>query len=121
MGEFNVLYTSSGGAEMMRRHYDYYGKYNWAATMWAYKILTIPNEKRRGYWEMVTNKEPLPSIDFRTASIGEIENYFKFFSTDYTYYEQLKHALTQKESLAPLADPPPHTKPITIAPFADVW
>ncbi|MEN6384134.1 MAG: cellulase family glycosylhydrolase [Phycisphaerales bacterium] len=117
MGEFNVLYTSAGGAEMMRRHFDYYAKYNWAATMWAYKILTIPNEKRRGYWEMVTNKEPISEIDFKTASISEIEKYFKFLSSDYTYYAELKEALTRKEPLTELADPPPPAKPIVVSPY----
>lgn len=119
MGEFNVLYTSAGGAEMMRRHFDYYEKYNWAATMWAYKIMTIPDEQRRGFWEMVTNKHRVPEIDLRTASLAEIENYLKSFSCEYTIYEDLKNYLTQKQPLAPLADPPPTPKPITKAPFND--
>ncbi|MCE5339965.1 MAG: glycoside hydrolase family 5 protein [Planctomycetaceae bacterium] len=119
MGEFNVVYTGAGGAEMMRRHYDTYAQYNWAATMWAYKIITVPDEKRRGYWEMVTNKLPQPWIDFRTADINEIEKYFEFFSSDYAYYEDLEKYLTQKEPLPPLADPPPPAKPITSASFAD--
>ncbi|HBG28521.1 MAG: hypothetical protein A2Y10_07230 [Planctomycetes bacterium GWF2_41_51] len=119
MGEFNVLYTSAGGAEMMRRHFDAYEKYNWAATMWAYKIMTIPDEQRRGFWEMATNKHPLPDIDLRTAGIEEIENYFKSFSSDYAIYDDLKKSLTQKQPLPPLADPPPPPKPITSAPFND--
>jgi regulation of enolase protein 1 (concanavalin A-like superfamily) len=119
MGEFNVLYASAGGAEMMRHHYDTYAKYGWAATMWSYKVLTIPGEKRRGYWEMVTNKEPLPNIDFKTASLGEIENYFRFLSSNYTVYDELKKALTQKKPLPPLPDPPPPPKPITSAPAGD--
>jgi len=119
MGEFNVLYTSAGGAEMMRRHYDTYENHGWAATMWAYKVLTIPGEERRGYWEMVTNKNPLPDIDFKTACITEIENYFKFLSSDYTIYDDLKKSLTQKETLPPLPDPPPPAKPITSAPCND--
>lgn len=119
MGEFNVLYTSAGGAEMMRRHYDFYAKNNWAATMWAYKIITIPNEERRGYWEMVTNKEPIPDIDFKTASKEQIENYFKSLASEYTIYADLKKFLTQKEPLPPLPEPPPSSKPITSAPFND--
>jgi regulation of enolase protein 1 (concanavalin A-like superfamily) len=119
IGEFNVAFTSAGGAEMMRRHFDAYENYGWAATMWSYKILTIPGEKRRAYWEMVTNKEPLPNIDFETASISEIENYFKSLSSDYVIYDDLKKALTQKEPLPPLPDPLPPPKPITSAPAND--
>jgi glucan 1,3-beta-glucosidase len=119
MGEFNVVYTGAGGTEMMRRHYDAYAQYNWAATMWAYKITTIPDEERRGYWEMVTNKQPQPKIDFRTADIQEIEKYFEFFSSEYLVYEDLKKYLTQKNTLPVLADPPPPAEPISIAPFND--
>ncbi|RKY24673.1 MAG: hypothetical protein DRP62_03250 [Planctomycetota bacterium] len=119
MGEFNVVYTSAGGGEMMRRHFDAYAHYGWASTMWSYKVLTIPGEKRRGYWEMVTNKEPLPKINFNTSSLSEIENYFKFLSSDYIIYEELKKALTQKNPPAPLADPPPPPDPIKTAPFRD--
>jgi glucan 1,3-beta-glucosidase len=119
MGEFNVLYTSAGGAEMMRRHFDAYESYGWAATMWAYKTLTIPGEKRRGYWEMVTNKEPLPNIDFKTSSIGKIENYFKFLSSDFAVYAELKEKLTQKKPLPPLPEPPPPPPPLTSAPAND--
>jgi glucan 1,3-beta-glucosidase len=119
MGEFNVLYASAGGTEMMRRHFDAYENYGWAATMWAYKVLTIPGEIRRGYWEMVTNAEPLPNIDFKTASLSEIENYFKFLSSDCVIYDELKKALTQKEPLPPLPDPLPPPPPLTSAPAND--
>lgn len=119
MGEFNVAFISAGGAEMTRRHFDTYENYGWASTIWSYKLLTIPGEKRRAYWEMVTNKEPLPKIDFKTASIEEIENFFKFLSSDYVIYDDLKKALTQKEPLPPLPDPPPPPKPITSSPAID--
>ncbi len=119
MGEFNVVYTGAGGAEMMRRHYDAYEQYNWAATMWAYKIITVPGENRRGYWEMVTNKQAQPDINFRTAEINDIEKHFKFFSSDYDIYEDLKKYLTQKEPLPILADPPAMPKPMTVAPFSE--
>jgi glucan 1,3-beta-glucosidase len=117
MGEFNVVFTSAGGAEMMRYHFDTYAKYGWAATMWAYKVITIPGEERRGYWEMVTNKNPIQDIDFSTASLSEIENYFKSLSSDYTIFEGLKKSLTDKQPLPPLPEPPPMPEPITSAPF----
>jgi endoglucanase len=118
MGEFNALYTSAGGAEMMRHHYDTYENYGWAATMWSYKVLTIPGEERRAFWEMVTNEKPLPNIDFFTASIDEIESYFKFLSSGTVVYEDLRKALTQS-TIPPLPDPPPPAEPITSAPAND--
>lgn len=119
MGEFNVVYTSAGGDEMMRYHFDTYANYGWAATMWAYKVITIPGEERRGFWEMVTNKNPLPDINISTASVNEIERYFKSLSSDYAIYDDLKKALTDKRQLPPLLEPPPPPKPIMSTPFND--
>jgi hypothetical protein len=119
MGEFNVVYISAGGAKMMRRHFDAYENYGWGATMWAYKVLTIPGERRRGYWEMVTNKKQIYDIDFKAATREEIENYFMSLSSDYTVRKSLKRWLTREKPLPPLEDPPPMPEPLTSAPFSD--
>jgi glucan 1,3-beta-glucosidase len=115
--EFNVVFNAAGDGQMMRRHYDAYAKYGWAATMWSYKLITSPGRQntggwwlninpgrqKTGAWWIVTNKTPLPAIDFNTADKGQIEAWFRSFSTvEYEVNEPLKQALLAKDSPGPI-------------------
>ena len=133
--EFNVVFDAAGGGEMMRRHYDAYARHDWAATMWSYKLLTSPGrkntggwwlitntgEKKTGAWWIVTNKTPLPPPNFNTAETGQIEAWFKSFSTvEYEINESLREALLASDppaAIEPMAAPekvvvPPATEAI---------
>ena len=39
VGEFNVVFDSAGGADMMRRYFDIFKEHGWAATLWSYKLV----------------------------------------------------------------------------------
>ena len=131
VSEFNVVFNKAGGAKMMHHHYEEYAKYGWATTMWSYKLITSPGKKNTGGWWLitniddeiiggwwlVTNKDPLPPINIRTASLEEIESYFKSFSTfEYRIHEELRDSLVSKEKLPPL-QPAVWPEPIKELPF----
>jgi glucan 1,3-beta-glucosidase len=130
--EFNVVFNAAGGGEMMRRHYDAYAKYNWAATMWSYKLITSPGKKntggwwlitnptgkKTGAWWIVTNKTALPAPDFKTASKKDIETWFQAFSTvDYEINEPLQKALKSPTPPGPIQTIAKET--MTVPPAAD--
>ncbi len=61
IGEFQP-WTGLGlelGAQITRATYDIYGQYGWAATNWAYKVLTNTGGQGGGTWGMVTNQRDL--------------------------------------------------------------
>lgn len=119
VGEMNVVLSNSGGAAMMRRFYDAYGKNGWITTMWSYKVLTDkggihvgPNE---GAWGMVTNREPAQLISFKNAPKEEIEKYFASFAKQpLDVYHQLRSLLTARNPVLPAI--PPVDMPRTKAP-----
>jgi hypothetical protein len=115
IGEFNVVFDSAGGPAMMRRHFDTYAQYRWLATMWSYKTLSREGGVSSAIWGMVTSRDPAPKVDFRTASVQEIERYFDSMgSMPLAVHERLRGALTD-----PNATPEPLPTieaPITSAP-----
>ena len=131
--EFNVVFNKAGSAQMMRRHFEEYARHDWAATMWSYKLVTSPGkkvtggwwlitntgEKITGGWWLVTNKGKLPKIDYLTASLDEIKDYYRSFSTmEYLVRDDLRQALSSTEKLPPL-EPPAPLEPIKVAPAND--
>jgi glucan 1,3-beta-glucosidase len=110
VGEFNVVFHHVGGAALMRKYYDLYAENGWAATMWCYKLIQKSGGVGRDNWYMVKNAEPMPLIRPETASLEQLEDYFRWFGTmDYAIYENLGAALT--------APTPP---PVTLPAFAEL-
>jgi glucan 1,3-beta-glucosidase len=100
-GEFNVVYEKAGGAAMMRRYYDVFASFGWAATMWTYKTVKHDGGRHPDNWYMVTNRDPLSIPEFGTASKDEIETFFRTSGTmEYAQDDGLRAALTSR-------DPPP--------------
>jgi endoglucanase len=94
-GEFNVVFDKAGGAAMMRRYYDVFASYGWAATMWSYKLVKHEGGRHPDNWYLVTNRDELSVPSLRTASKEEIENFFKAMGTiDYAQDDELRAALT---------------------------
>lgn len=61
IGEFQP-WTGLGaelGAKITRATYDTYAQYGWAATNWAYKVLTNSGGQGAGTWGMVTNQKDI--------------------------------------------------------------
>lgn len=69
--------------QVTRATYDRYAELGWAATAWAYKKLSRNGGDAPVNWGLVTNAKgvPVPELDFRVATLGEIENFFKSFGT----------------------------------------
>ncbi len=111
-GEFNVLFNSAGGPEMMRRTYDTYEGLGWTSTMWAYKALSASGGIGDANWGMVTNKEPFRRVDFSKAPESDIEALFKSQGTmEYTVFDDLKRYLAPESvALQPLPDFPVRTE-----------
>jgi endoglucanase len=105
VGEFNVVFQRLGGGALMRTYYDVYAKHGWAATMWAYKIMTKDGGPHEDSWCMVKNKDPKPPFQPRVSSKEEIESFFRWLgTTEYSYHQNLGAAMTMKE-------PPPVVLP----------
>lgn len=77
VGEFNPVLLSSGGADMLRMHYDRYAAEGWGATMWSHKLVSRRGGADPQPWSLVKNREPMAPPDFTTASADEIEDYFR--------------------------------------------
>ena len=80
VGEMNVVFDEAGGAEMMRRTYDFYESNGWGTTMWTYKALGRSGGLSN-MWGMVNNRDPFPKINFATAKESEIEGFFRANAT----------------------------------------
>ena len=120
IGEFNVVLKNAGGGEMMRRYFDQYNSYGWAATMWSYKVFTHEGGIGKGVWGMVTNKDALPDFEIKKWKYDQIQNYFKSLSTmEYQVDEDLKKWMTSTEEPSDLPEPPPPPPPIVKAPAQD--
>lgn len=120
IGEWNPVFENIGGGDLMRRYFDEYGERGWAATIWSYKILHPEGGNISDNWYMVSNAKPLDRPDFETASVEDIETYFKWFSTmEYVIDEPMRLALTRPDPVdVDLPIPPP---PMTEAPHHDDW
>jgi endoglucanase len=98
IGEWNPVFENLGGGDLMRRYFDEYGSRGWAATIWSYKIFDKKGGSINNNWHMVTNVENLDGPDFATASMEQIESYFKWFGTmDYVIDEPMRKALTRPD------------------------
>lgn len=106
IGEMNVLFKSAGGAEMMRRTFDLHESYGWQTTMWSYKALSKPGGVGGdAIWGMVTNKNRLPNINFRTSRLEVIREFFRMHADmPYTIYEDLRKMLAPERVKLP--EPP---------------
>ncbi len=103
VGEFNVVFESAGGAEMMRRYFDLYADYGWAATMWSYKVLSNQGGIPDSFWGMVTNADGRPDFDIRNWSLTVLEARLRSLATmEYAIHEDLKYWLTTNEEPSPL-------------------
>ena len=118
IGEWNPVFEHLGGGNLMRRYFDEYAKYGWAATIWSYKILHRKGGVITDNWYMVSNAEPLRELDFETATLDEIEDYFKWFGQmEYVIDEPMRLALTRPDPVdLKLPAPPP---PMRAAPHHD--
>jgi endoglucanase len=67
------------GARTTRRSFDRYNTLGWAASVWSLKALSNDGGIQPAVWGLVTNAsdEKLPPIDFSTASLQEIETFFR--------------------------------------------
>jgi len=115
IGEMNVVFAGAGGGPLMRNYYDLHSKNGWHTTMWSYKVHKKTGGLGADTWGMVGNKNPLPTLNFRTDSKAQIEQYFKTFSTmPYEINEPLRKALTAKTP--PPVNLPAIPKPRVTAP-----
>ena len=120
IGEFNVVLKQAGGAEMMRRYYDYCESLNWPATMWSYKVLNPTGGIGKGSWGMVTNAKALSHADIKTSNIKDIRNWFKSFGKiEYAIDTDLKYWLTTNDQPSKLDSLPPKPPAIIQAPSKD--
>ncbi len=94
VGEFQP-WTGQGlesGAQITRVTYDVYANYGWAATSWSYKLISNGGGQGAGTWGLVTNaaNNPVPALDFNTATLAEIEKTFRLFgSVPYEVHDPL--------------------------------
>lgn len=93
VGEMNPVFAKVG-VDMMRRHYDAYAAHGWATTMWSYKVMTDKGGFDGGSWGMVTNSRPAPTVNFKTASLAEIQKYFDTVrDMKWEVYESLRETM----------------------------
>jgi glucan 1,3-beta-glucosidase len=120
IGEFNVVLDSEDPARLMRAYYDRIAEYGWAGTMWAYKLISAHGGVEADTWCMVTNADPLPSLDLNSSPYEDFERFFSNLATmPLATNDRLRDALTTPNPaplylatyphLAALApkDPPP--------------
>ncbi len=94
VGEMNVVFSKAGGAEMMRRTFDLHERFGWNTTMWTYKALSQRGGVHDDSWGMVTNRDPIPQINFLTSTKSEIESFFTSHATmAYAINSELEHAM----------------------------
>ena len=69
--------------QITRASFDHYAALGWAATAWSYKKFSRAGGRQPVNWGLVTNAAgaAVPELDFEKASLVEIENFFKLFSS----------------------------------------
>ena len=120
VGEFNVVMDSEDPCRLMCAYYDRFAEYGWPCTMWSYKFISTKGGVGSDAWCMVTNADPLPSLDLDNSSYDDLKNFFTSLATiPLTTNERLLDALTTAKPAplylaaypnlpeAPPADPPP--------------
>ncbi|WP_018275189.1 cellulase family glycosylhydrolase [Teredinibacter turnerae] len=65
-------------APITRATYDRYSDLHWAATSWAYKVVARADDIHS--WGLVTTTPNLAKVDFSTASLDQIHQYFAQFA-----------------------------------------
>ncbi|MEM9294636.1 MAG: cellulase family glycosylhydrolase [Planctomycetota bacterium] len=121
IGEWNPVFEDWGGGDLMRRYFDEYAARGWAATIWSYKILHQRGGVIDDNWYMVSNAHPLEAPDMETASLDEIERYFRWFAEmEYVVDQPMRYALTRPDPVEitfpkpkPKRTTPPHTDELT--------
>ncbi len=81
VGEFNVVFDSTGGERMMRRYFDDFADRGWMATAWSYKLLKPEGGVAGDNWYFVTNADSLPKLDLERDSLETIEAWFERLAT----------------------------------------
>lgn len=81
IGEFNVVLEQNGSDRMMRAYFDRAAEYGWQATMWSYKLLKRDGGSGPNSWYLVTNAQPLPTVDIDTCTYNEIETFLGRLAT----------------------------------------
>lgn len=118
VGEFNVLFSSMGGAGTLARHIDTYSQYGWMSTVWSYKVMGDGGPVGDGSWGLVTNGGKPPMIDIRKESKEDIEKGFRGYATmELQEYTSLKNFLLAKNPKYP--ELPKLPEPIAEAPSHD--
>lgn len=71
------------GGRLTRLSFDAYASKGWASALWSYKMLSATGGQVPGNWGLVTNRagDRLPTLDFTTASLQDIEGLFRLFGT----------------------------------------
>jgi glucan 1,3-beta-glucosidase len=96
VGEFNVVLEAAGGPRVMRAYYDYFAHARWTATMWSYKLLKTQAGSSDGAWYMVTNADPLPTLDLQNSSYEDFKKLFASLGAmPLAVNERLRTALTE--------------------------
>lgn len=81
VGEFNVVYNQSGGPAMMRRDFDAFARYGWAATMWSYKLIKPQGGATDNSWYMVSNRNSITPVSVKKSSYARLRAYFASMGT----------------------------------------
>ncbi len=93
VGEMNPVFASVG-VDMMRRTFDVHQSFGWSTTMWSYKLMTAEGGFKGGSWGMVTNHDPAPRINFRTAPLPDIEDWIhRIDSMRWDVYDALRETM----------------------------
>ena len=71
------------GGQITRASYDTYARLGWASAAWAYKWVSAEGGPQAANWGLVTNAAgaAVPSIDFNTAALADIEALFRRFGS----------------------------------------
>ncbi len=95
VGEFNVVSDQNGGPAMMRRDFDTFARYGWAAAMWSYKLIKPQGGATDNSWYMVSNRDSFRAISIRHDSYAHLMAYFTAMGTmPLAVNHPLLHALT---------------------------
>lgn len=98
VGEYNVVFDSVGGPDLMRRFIDVFESVGWSSTMWAYKLVQREGGITQSNWSMVANERPLDLRDLKTASFETLRDRFAGYATEpLAIDEALRAALVAEE------------------------
>ena len=94
VGEFNVVLDSEAPWRVMRAYYDRFAEYGWPGTIWSYKIISAKGGVNPDAWYMVTNADPLLSVDLDNSSYEDLASFFtNLATTSLAVNERLRNSL----------------------------